>query len=161
MITVRRAVVADGPDLARIDLATWTAQVSPAPPPSDPSSYGFFSEHTLPGSTIVATINGELAGFVKLQTPSLAARTHVLEISGLAVDPAHQGRGVGRRLVDAAIEEAISRRVRKVGLRVLGQNRGARRLYESRGFVVEGVLRDEFWLEGRYVDDVLMSRFLS
>jgi hypothetical protein len=45
----------------------------------------------------------------------------------------------------------------KVTLRVLGHNVGARRLYERCGFVPEGVLRGEFLLEGRYVDDVLMA----
>jgi RimJ/RimL family protein N-acetyltransferase len=44
---------------------------------------------------------------------------------------------------------------------VLGGNAGARALYTACGFVVEGVLREEFWLGGRYVDDVLMARTLS
>jgi len=35
-----------------------------------------------------------------------------------------------------------------------------RRLYESCGFVVEGVLRGEFHVDGRDVDDVLMARAL-
>jgi RimJ/RimL family protein N-acetyltransferase len=48
-------------------------------------------------------------------------------------------------------------RARKVTLRVLGHNVGARRLYERGGLVPEGVLRDEFLLEGRHVDDVLMA----
>ena len=39
-------------------------------------------------------------------------------------------------------------------------NDRARRLYESCGFQIEGVLRDEFHLGGQYVDDVLMARFL-
>ena len=36
----------------------------------------------------------------------------------------------------------------------------ARRLYESCGFTAEGVLREEFFLGGRYVDDVLMACML-
>jgi len=50
------------------------------------------------------------------------------------------------------------RGARKLGLRVLGGNTTARTLYASAGFVVEGVLRDEFRLDGRFVDDVLMAR---
>jgi RimJ/RimL family protein N-acetyltransferase len=45
----------------------------------------------------------------------------------------------------------------RITLRVLSTNPAARRLYESCGFVVEGVLRGEFLLEGREVDDVLMA----
>jgi RimJ/RimL family protein N-acetyltransferase len=44
---------------------------------------------------------------------------------------------------------------------VLGPNTTARALYEGAGFVVEGVLREEFHLDGRYVDDVLMARDLT
>ncbi|WP_143674119.1 GNAT family N-acetyltransferase, partial [Streptomyces caniscabiei] len=45
-------------------------------------------------------------------------------------------------------------------LRVLGHNTPARKLYESEGFVVEGVLPEEFLIDGAYVDDVLMGRRL-
>jgi len=44
---------------------------------------------------------------------------------------------------------------------VLGPNSGARALYEACGFEVEGVLREEFFLDGRYVDDVQMARRLA
>ncbi|MCZ9342980.1 GNAT family N-acetyltransferase, partial [Streptomyces sp. TRM76130] len=37
----------------------------------------------------------------------------------------------------------------------------ARRLYESEGFVVEGVLPGEFLLDGGYADDVLMGKSLT
>ncbi len=82
-------------------------------------------------------------------------------IRGLAVSPDHQGRGVGRALVDAAIEEATRRGAVKLTLRVLDTNGGARRLYAAAGFVSEGVLADEFLLEGRTVDDHLLARRLD
>ena len=50
---------------------------------------------------------------------------------------------------------------RKLTLRVLGGNDGARRLYESRGFVIEGTLRGAFLLDGDYVDDHLMALDLT
>jgi RimJ/RimL family protein N-acetyltransferase len=34
-------------------------------------------------------------------------------------------------------------------------------MYEASGFSVEGVLREQFLLDGRYVDDVLMGRRLT
>ena len=58
-------------------------------------------------------------------------------------------------------DEARSRGGRKLSLRVLSTNPTAIGLYESEGFVVEGVLRGEFVLEGREVDDVLMARWLG
>ena len=63
-------------------------------------------------------------------------------------------------LVEAAVEEARDRGARKLTLRVLGGNTRARQLYDGCGFIVEGILRAEFFLDGRYVDDVLMARDL-
>ena len=65
--------------------------------------------------------------------------------------------GWGAGSTEACIEQARSRGARKLSLRVLGGNVAARRLYESCGFTVEGVLCEEFFLGGRYVDDVLMA----
>ena len=102
------------------------------------------------------------AGFAALgQSGPLTSQSHVLQIRGLAVHPARRRCGVGRRLTEACIEQARSRGARKLSLRVLGGNVAARRLYESCGFTVEGVLREEFFLGGRYVDDVLMACMLD
>ncbi len=75
--------------------------------------------------------------------------------------PSAQRRGVGCLLVDAALAEARARGVRRLTLRVLAPNARARRLYQSCGFVVEGVLRGEFRLDGQDVDDVLMAHNLA
>jgi ribosomal protein S18 acetylase RimI-like enzyme len=71
-----------------------------------------------------------------------------------------RGLGAGRALLRAAVEEARRQGARRITLRVLGHNTPARRLYESEGFVVEGVQPEEFFLDGAYVDDVLMGRSL-
>jgi ribosomal protein S18 acetylase RimI-like enzyme len=95
------------------------------------------------------------------QPIALAAHEHVLEVSGLAVHPKHQRARIGRRLLERAVQEAHDRGARKLALRVLSPNTAARRLYEATGFIVEGILRDEFLLDGRYVDDILMARYLG
>jgi ribosomal protein S18 acetylase RimI-like enzyme len=110
---------------------------------------------------LVAELDGEVAGYVRLGHPTpLPASRHVVMITGLAVDPDRQGRGVGAALLEHAIEEARRRGARKLSLRVLGPNERARALYERAGFEVEGVLRGEFHLQGEDVDDVLMARWL-
>jgi ribosomal protein S18 acetylase RimI-like enzyme len=159
---IRPSTLADGPALARVDLATWTSLTSPSDPPDDPHGYVFFNERTRPEEVLVAEVDGAVAGFVKFRpvTP-LESHAHVLQIQGLGVDPACQGRGVGRALLEAAADEARSRGARKLSLRVLSRNVTARRLYERCGFVVEGVLAGEFLLDGEYVDDILMALRLA
>lgn len=160
MLTIRPAREEDGPTLLAIDYATMTTTVSPAPIP-EPEDKPFFTENRGPESYLVAEVDGVVSGYATLhQTIPLPSHTHVLEINGLAVAPAAQGHGVGRQLVESAVETAAKQGVTKVTLRVLGTNAGARRLYERCGFVVEGVLKGEFILDGHPVDDVLMARHL-
>ena len=155
---IRRAAYDDGPALAAIDRATWSPLVSPAPPP--PGDRPFFAEDDEPANLLVAADDGEVVGYVMVhQWSRMPSHGHVLEINGLAVDPSHQGRGLGRALVLAAQEETRRRGARKLTLRVLAPNTPARTLYESCGFVVEGTLRGEFELDGALVDDVLMAWF--
>jgi ribosomal protein S18 acetylase RimI-like enzyme len=159
---IRRSTLADGPALARVDLATWTSLTSPSAPPDDPRGHAFFDERTRPEDVLAAEVDGAVVGYVKIRpvTP-LPSHAHVLQIQGLGVDPAYQGRGVGQALLAAAADEARSRGARKLSLRVLARNTTARRLYERCGFVVEGVLVGEFLLDGEYVDDVLMALRLA
>ena len=55
-------------------------------------------------------------------------------ITTLAVDPAHQGRRIGERLLIAMLEEAILRGASHVTLEVREGNRAAQRLYCKYGF---------------------------
>lgn len=157
---IRTARLDDDEALTLIDRLTWSClhAVMPEPqPPYDP----FFSERHTPGNHLVAELGDRVVGYVRLGFPTpLASNAHVRQIQGLAVAGEARGRGVGRALVRAAAEEARRRGARRLTLRVLGHNTLARKLYESEGFVVEGVLPEEFLLGGEYVDDVLMGRSL-
>ena len=154
-LTIRPATGADAGALLALDQSTWGPGVSPGEGPTR------IPPERLP-DTLVAELDGAVAGYVQLGRPTpLPANAHVLEIQGLAVDPRRRGGGVGRALVDAAAREAATRGARRLRLRVLAPNAAARRLYAACGFVEEGILREEFLLAGRYVDDVLMARRLD
>ena len=160
MTEVRFAELSDEAALAALDRAAWTAFSSPGPVPADDEP--FFNERTDPADVLVAVAKGVLAGYVRLGRASrFASSDHVLTINGIAVDPARQRRGVGRALIEAAAAEARRRGARRLTLRVFGPNTAARALYEAAGFVVEGVLLGEFFLDGAYVDDVLMALDLT
>lgn len=64
---------------------------------------------------------------------------------GMSVGAAHRGRGLGGALLDALLASAAADpAVAKVALEVWPHNAAALALYASRGFVVEGVLRDHY-----------------
>lgn len=152
---IRFATRADDAALVGIDARTWSGQISPAPAP--PPDRPFFRPGIDPADVLVFD-DGEVRGYAGLGPGlDIPANAHVMRIASVAVDPAAAGRGVGAALVGAAVAEAHRRGAAKVTLRVLGSNPRAQRLYERCGFVVEGVLRGEFRIDGRDVDDVLMA----
>jgi ribosomal protein S18 acetylase RimI-like enzyme len=142
--------------LAEIDRATWSGTITPAARWS--TDRGFFAAGADPRDVLLAGLDRVTAGYAQLAAPTpLASNRHVLELRGLAVLPAYQRRGIGAQLIVAAISAAAGRGVRRLRSRVLATNQVAQGLYASLGFEIEGILREEFLIDGRYVDDVLMA----
>jgi ribosomal protein S18 acetylase RimI-like enzyme len=166
-IHVRPAEATDEAALLALDAAAWTPQSGF---PSVLAAAGrpgasFFSEENPPGIHLVAEADGALAGrvlgYIRLKPPSpLPENAHVMYVAGIAVDPAARGRGIATALIEAAERHAADHGARKLSLRVLSSNSAAIRLYERLGFGSEGTLAEEFLIDGRYVDDVLMAKRL-
>jgi ribosomal protein S18 acetylase RimI-like enzyme len=154
---IRHATLDDEDTLGRLDRVTWSPLHSVQPRPRPPYE-AFYNERFGPRDHLVAELDGAVVGYVRLAYPTpLACNSHVRQIQGLVVAEEARGAGVGRALLRAVREEARRQGARRLTLRVLGHNAPARKLYETEGFVVEGVLPGEFLLEGVYVDDVLMG----
>jgi ribosomal protein S18 acetylase RimI-like enzyme len=159
VLTIRQATRADERRLAELDRTTWSFDVAPVP--LWPAETNFFASDD-PADVFVAQRADVVLGYVKLRRPTLLeSNRHVLQIGGLAVDPAAVRQGIGKALMAAAVEEASRRGARRLTLHVLGTNLPARALYESCGFTIEGVRPEEFMLNGCLIDDVLMGRHLT
>ncbi len=65
-------------------------------------------------------------------------------------------------MLDALIDRAAAHpAIEKLELRVRSYNHRARALYVSAGFVEEGVFRRRIKVEGGYLDDVSMARWVG
>lgn len=187
--SIRTALPTDETALAALDRATWSTLHAVQPRPQPPYR-PFFDERHAPRDFLVAETVPEgaavegpvpegtrpeeggggpgtgavprVAGYLRLIAPTpLACNRHVRQIQGLAVAEEARGLGIARALLRASFAEARRQGAGRITLRVLGHNTPARALYASEGFAVEGVLPGEFFLGGRYVDDVLMGRALA
>jgi len=159
-LRIRPACEPDGPALIALDRAgwSWLSDVMPQRAEDAP----MFDERNGVELFLVAELAGRVVGYARQVPPTpLASNRHVRQIQGLQVSTDVRGRGVGQALVEAACVAARAQGARRITLRVLGHNIPARRLYERCGFHVEGVLPEEFLLDGAYVDDVLMGRRLD
>jgi ribosomal protein S18 acetylase RimI-like enzyme len=161
-VRVRPARLADQAALTELDAIAWSPESGfPSVMPPNQRDATFFDAGNPPEAFLVAELNGRVAGYIRLKPPTkLLENAHVVQVQGLAVHPDARRRGVAAGLLDAAEETLRERGTRKLTLRVLGSNQAAIRLYERHGFVREGTLREEFCINGRFVDDVMMAKKL-
>lgn len=97
-----------------------------------------------------------LVGRLSVARDPHPASAHVADL-GLMVAKDARRQGVGRALLDAAVEWAREAGVRKLELHVFPWNEPAIRLYERFGFEREGYRKGHYRRAGEDVDAVLMA----
>src|SRR5262244_1721466 len=109
---------------------------------------------------LVAEIDGAAAGWASLNRfNARPVYDHVADLS-VYVDRAWRGHGVGRALLGAVIERARLIGYHKIVLAAFPYNAAGMALYRSAGFTRVGVYREQGWLDGRWVDVIVMERLL-
>jgi [ribosomal protein S18]-alanine N-acetyltransferase len=109
-------------------------------PGDDPWSERAFREELLAGFHYVAArLDETLVGYAGLALMGAGSGADA-EVHTIGVDPAHQGRGIGRALLRALLEIADAAHA-TVFLEVRTDNEAAHALYVSEGFAVVGLRR--------------------
>ncbi|MBD8099453.1 GNAT family N-acetyltransferase [Pseudomonas fluorescens] len=107
---------------------------------------------------LVALHGGEVIGQLGLEQYLRVRQAHVGSF-GMGVATAWQGRGIGSKLLTAALDVADNwMNLHRVELTVYADNETAHNLYRKFGFEVEGRLRDYALRDGVFVDTLSMAR---
>ena len=126
---------------SRLATEVWRARLDPAGPLA---VFGGFVEERLIG----------LSGLAR---ETSLKRRHVAWLVSIYVAPEKRGAGWARPLVGAALDHARGLKdLRAVELHVAEENRAARALYASFGFVATGRRVEAVEVEGRFYDDLSM-----
>ena len=92
--------------------------------------------------SLVAIADGEIVATTAVIRDPLSWSAHVADVR-LLVLPESRGKGVGRALLEASIEHAITQGATKLTARMTPDQRGAITLFEESGFRGEALLRDQ------------------
>jgi RimJ/RimL family protein N-acetyltransferase len=158
-IEIRLSKEQDFGKLIELDLHIWNAETTPATIAWE--SVEEFANRNPEGSQIVALVDGNVVGYLGYHPPTpLETNQHVLELD-IAVDEKFQGRGIGKQLLEKGKIVAKEKGINKLSLRVLATNKGAIQFYKKCGFIEQGRLIHEFYIGGKYVDDILMYMLLD
>ena len=142
-VTLRRATAAD------LDAVVAIERVSFSDPPWSRASFASLLGDARVRFTVAS--DRAIAGYVVTWVVADEG-----ELANLAVAPDRRRLGIGRRLLDHAIAEALAAGARSLYLEVRESNLAARTLYGARGFAEVGRRRSYY---RNPVEDALLLRF--
>lgn len=111
-------------------------------------------------SQLVAEVDGKLCGFLGIFNEGVNKRRHSRTIA-LGVLEDHQGKGIGKKLIEAALEHCRNLKVLRVDLTVAATNTNAVTLYKMMGFEIEGIKQKAMLVNGVPTDELMMALLLE
>jgi GNAT superfamily N-acetyltransferase len=170
-VTIERGARRDAPVLAELGRTTFAETYSDQTSPTDMREHladaysldQMDAELADPDSTFfVARVGDAVAGYLKLNRGQ--AQTELREATGLEIErlyvlKAYQGQGIGKLLLDKALDEARTASVDYLWLGVWERNARARRFWTQMGFVESG--SHAFRFGGVEHRDLMMRRQLE
>ena len=130
-------------------------------PLADADERGYIGGFPARGVFHVALRDGELIGFQSLEP--FASYAHLFDhvgVLGTYVAATHRRCGVATRLFAATFDAARARGYEKLFTYVRADNPPALATYEAQGFRVVGRAERHLKVGDRYVDEVVVERFL-
>ena len=104
----------------------------------------------------VALDGASVVGWVDVAPQVGESRAHIGTL-GIALLPAVRHKGIGSRLMQAAIDQSWAKGLTRIELTVRTDNAKAKALYERFGFKQEGILRRSCLIENQYHDMYFMA----
>jgi len=109
----------------------------------------------------VSAVDACVVGFQNVEP--VATFTHAFDhvgSLGTFVDLGHRRRGIARQLFAATFQAAVAKGYEKIFTSVRADNPVALQTYLSQGFHIVGTAARHARIDGRYVDEILIEKFL-
>lgn len=114
-----------------------------------------------PNQTIlVAEEDGELIGYISGMGGDYRRNWRTVHIV-IGILQRYSGQGIGKRMFQMLEEWAKSQSMHRLELTVMTHNQRGIALYQRMGFQVEGVKRDDLFVDGGYIDQYMMAKLLD
>lgn len=168
LLETMRAVASDGPYVVGEDVAERIAREPALVRRNDERSRTFFVAVRVPdhdeseSRTDDGTPNGsadaadELVGWLHIEALELPSLRHTGELT-VGIRPDHRRERIGSKLLEYGLEWAEVAGYRKVCQRVPATNEGAIAFLEANDWQREGVREEQYWIDGEFVDEILLA----
>lgn len=160
-VVIREAATHDATDIERIVNSVASEKIYIVPDKSrkdwDKAIEGIKRRRS---QIIVALTNERIAGMAHLVKGKFEKNEHVSEL-GILVLKDFRRKGIGTLMMKCLMDWAEKQKgLKKISLTVFATNKPAIKLHKKFGFSVEGVCKKHYRIEGSFVDDLTMAKFL-
>lgn len=130
-------------------------------PRTEESQRTWFDQHGEAYPLLVAQVEDRIVGWAALSPWSdRCAYKTTAEVS-LYIEKGHQGRGTGTRLMEALLKAGRQAGLHSAVARIVEGNPASIHLHEKAGFRKVGVMQEAGYKFGRYLDVIIMEKFLD
>ncbi|MCL2112464.1 MAG: GNAT family N-acetyltransferase [Streptococcaceae bacterium] len=159
MMKIRKIEPRDFAIVAQLENENWP--LTSTPHVMNSSAEKIIEKITKGMGYFIAEENGEILGVLDYgpRHKSEFGR-HIITFGIMTVEKA-RGKGVATALITFFIDYARHEGYKKITIQVMGSNPTALKLYEKLGFVCEGRLRKEFFIDETYIDDCILAYYLD
>lgn len=109
---------------------------------------------------LVVEKEGRLIGYLIAVGGQAKRNKHSVYIV-VGIKKAYTGQGIGTRLFETLESWAKERAITRLELGVMSSNIAAFILYKKMGFELEGVKKNMFYVNGKWINEYLMAKFLD
>ena len=109
----------------------------------------------------VAVLNNRIVGGTGIFVGGMSPKSQAFCNLGIHLIKSARSIGIGSRLLTYGIAWAREKDYHKICLSVFSTNTRAIALYGKMGFIVEGCRKEQYYFMDRWVDEILMARFLQ
>lgn len=108
---------------------------------------------------VVAEVEGNIVGTSSIHPGSSPKDRHVGGL-GISIVKEWRGLGIGTAMMTYMINWAKNYGLEKLYLSVFSTNQRAINLYKKFNFQVEGKRKKQYKIEGKYIDEIIMAKFI-
>jgi L-amino acid N-acyltransferase len=163
LVTIRRAGISDVADIAEIynEAIVTTTATFDTEPKSIEERTEWLHSHDERHPILVAVLNGRVIGWSSLTRWSDRPAYEDTAETSFYVHSTHRGKGIGRSLKEATVEEARRLGFHTLIARIAEGSRESVHLNESVGFIYVGTLKEVGRKFGRFLDVLIYQKHLE
>ncbi|WP_295157534.1 GNAT family N-acetyltransferase [uncultured Brachyspira sp.] len=116
-------------------------------------------QKSITAKMFLCEIDGKIIGICNLKGIDRKRVKHRVNLA-ISVLKEYWGNGVGRKLINYAVDYSKKNSIKKIELIVRTDNKRALKLYKSLGFFIEGEIKSFFCIDDVYYNCYMMGLFI-